>query len=257
MKKEELYDLIVKSPIEVISVKPLYIDSQPTMYGISTTGVIFNRRSGRCLHAAINNNGYLMTSLEHAGVNKPYAVHRLVALTFIPNPENKPVVNHIDGDKTNPYVTNLEWVTYKENTEHAIRTGLMNPWDPLTKARGVNSGKNIHPEERIHRVCKLLQDGLGPTEISRIITEIDIKSIDSIRRGNNWKHISCQYKIPPAKHKIPLQSEIKNKIVDLARDGMSSNDIMKTLSLGDYKTNPYVYEQIQWIRRKLKTDVLV
>lgn len=56
---------------------------------------------------------------------KRYRVHRLVALTFIENPDNKPIVNHIDGDKHNNDVTNLEWVTSSENTRHAKQTGLM------------------------------------------------------------------------------------------------------------------------------------
>jgi hypothetical protein len=65
-------------------------------------------------------NGYLKVSLN----KKVYALHRLVGYTFIPNPENKPVINHIDGNKLNNKLENLEWVTHKENAVHAHKTGL-------------------------------------------------------------------------------------------------------------------------------------
>lgn len=69
-------------------------------------------------------NGYLRVNLVTDGKDKRYYIHRLVATTFIPNPDNKPQVNHIDGDKTNNSVSNLEWVTISENHIHAFNTGL-------------------------------------------------------------------------------------------------------------------------------------
>lgn len=70
-------------------------------------------------------NGYLEVSLCLNAVTKSYLVHRLVAIHFIPNPYNKPDVNHKFGDKKSNNVSDLEWVTEKENTLHGVRTGLI------------------------------------------------------------------------------------------------------------------------------------
>jgi hypothetical protein len=70
--------------------------------------------------------GYLVVGLRSHGVQKTIKVHRIVAEAFIPKVDGKPQVNHIDGDKTNNSVENLEWCNYVENIQHAIKTGLRN-----------------------------------------------------------------------------------------------------------------------------------
>jgi len=69
-------------------------------------------------------SGYLTMILCKNGVKKRYTIHRIVALNFIPNPDNKRCVNHIDGKKDNNAVSNLEWCTHKENNSHAIENKL-------------------------------------------------------------------------------------------------------------------------------------
>ena len=71
-----------------------------------------------------DDKGYCHIALSKNDKTKPCKVHRLVAMTFIPNPENKYSVNHIDGDKENNHVSNLEWATRKEQYQHAKETGL-------------------------------------------------------------------------------------------------------------------------------------
>lgn len=72
----------------------------------------------------IGKNGYLYVNLFKGSKGKTKKIHRLVAETFIPNPDNLPQVNHIDGNKLNNSIDNLEWVTASENVKHALRIGL-------------------------------------------------------------------------------------------------------------------------------------
>lgn len=74
-------------------------------------------------HSVIIRNGYEVIDLYCGSVRRRFRVHRLVADAFIPNPYNKPEVNHIDGDKRNNRVNNLEWVTRQENIAHTVKCG--------------------------------------------------------------------------------------------------------------------------------------
>ena len=78
----------------------------------------------KILKPEIIKGGYLRVVLMKDSKYKHFSVHRIVAQLFIPNPENKPEVNHKDGNKQNNFVENLEWVTSKENIIHSYKTGL-------------------------------------------------------------------------------------------------------------------------------------
>jgi hypothetical protein len=95
------------------------------IYEVSNTGVVRNKRTKKEKKPNINEKGYEMVRVYvKTGVSYKRRVHRLVADAFIPNPEDKPQVNHIDGNKRNNEVSNLEWATNKENCIHAVETGL-------------------------------------------------------------------------------------------------------------------------------------
>lgn len=104
-------------------------------YTIDTNGNIYSKRKKKYLKQTINKYGYCKVKLQKDNYSKIYSVHRLVAEAFISNPENKSFVNHIDCNKQNNKVSNLEWVTAKENTQHAVKNGL---FDNMAK---INSEK--------------------------------------------------------------------------------------------------------------------
>jgi len=94
-------------------------------------------RFGRVVRQRHDGPGYARVELWQNGSGKKYLVHRLLAEAFIPNPEGKPQVNHIDGDKANNALENLEWVTQSENQLHAYRAGLQRGYRkpmPLSEA---------------------------------------------------------------------------------------------------------------------------
>ena len=93
------------------------------LYEVSENGEVRNVKTQKVLSPR-NSTSYSMLALFNNGKRKDLKVHRLVAKSFLPNPQNKPQVNHKDGNKLNNHFENLEWCTNSENQKHAYKTGL-------------------------------------------------------------------------------------------------------------------------------------
>lgn len=98
------------------------IDGFPEKIQVSNLGNV--RSNNKILSCEKHKTGYIRIHTSHKGDDYREFVHRLVAKDFLPNPENKPCVNHIDGNKQNNCVSNLEWCTYGENLKHAYKIKL-------------------------------------------------------------------------------------------------------------------------------------
>lgn len=156
-------------------------------YIVVDDGRVWNWNTKQWIVGSINNSGYVILALKDSrGVLRHFKMHRLVAMAFIPNPENKEQVNHIDGNKTNNHVSNLEWVSCYDNLAHARSYGLK---------------RAAMTEEQIHQVCKLLQEGKGVRETSKIVG-VSESAVGHIVNHGCHRHIAEQYGI---KYKKPVR----------------------------------------------------
>lgn len=122
-------------------------------------GTAIRNHSEAILTITYTNKGYCRHQLAKEGIVKIYSTHRLVAIHFIPNPNNLPEVNHIDTDKRNNQVDNLEWCTHSDNMQHAGITGRMK-----------GKPNELHPKvkltnQEVLEIRKLRNDGLSLKEI--------------------------------------------------------------------------------------------
>jgi len=126
------------------------ISGYEKIYQISNLGNVRNSKQ-KLLKVWSAPNKYNRITLEVKGLKKSFTIHRLVAIAFIDNPLQKKTVNHIDGNKNNPCVSNLEWATINENMKHAFDTGLL---DGVKILKGVKGG--LHPYSKLKDIDILM-----------------------------------------------------------------------------------------------------
>lgn len=156
-------------------------------YMVSNLGVIIGPR-GWPLKQRINKDGYAEVTLGCTERrNASVRVHRVVAELFVPNPENKPEVNHIDYNRANNASCNLEWVTHQENVRHSSDAGRYH--SPLRV--GAGNGRARLTEDKVMKIIALLKRGIPATRIAEMCG-VGESTIYNIKLGNTWTFISRQ-----------------------------------------------------------------
>ena len=146
-----------------------------TKYTVKYDGSVWSDyRGGRRLKAGLGGNGYLTVSY-HGTTTK--SVHVLVAEKYIPNPLGLPTVNHMDGDKTNNRVDNLEWASYAGNNKHAVDTGLRVNTSPNAKLDGPARHKARSLAGTVTQKDIAHELGVHPSTISNLLRGVHYGNI--------------------------------------------------------------------------------
>ena len=153
-------------------------------YQVSNYGRVKNNKTGKILKPYLT-RGYLRVSLYNESGRKCKLVHRLVAEAFLPNPDNKSDVNHINGCKTDANVCNLEWVSASENMFHAHSSGLR----PVLNTQGENNGFSKLTEAQVREIKKLLVQGNLTQKTISSQFNVSRESISSIKNGRRWQDV--------------------------------------------------------------------
>lgn len=212
-------------------------------YIVSNYGRVWDTFSNQFVPSRFNkpynpdgtNNGYLLIHLayyitaDQIGTKDVY-VHRTVLLSFnyIPGCEYLEV-NHKNGNKTINALYNLEWVTRKENIDHAINNGLV----PLGEDR-INSTLT---NEQVHYICKRLEAGVPMPDIAKE-TGVNYKLITDIKYGKIYKFISRNYTMPGSKIvNDKLDESVIHEICKRLEAGQMPTEISRALNVGRYIVN--------------------
>ena len=169
--------------------KWINLQNYEDFYEISNLGNIrrkegtFNRKI-KNLGLRKHSGGYLYFQITIKGKSKNLTYHRILAQHFISNPENKPFVNHKDGNKLNNTLGNLEWVTASENMRHAYNLGLE------VGRKGEKHHNSKYTEEDIKNIKLLFKNGISIKEISKLYPDIHINYLTLIKNNKRWNHIT-------------------------------------------------------------------
>lgn len=152
---------------------------------IRKDGIVYFKKN-RVLIPFKTNSGYLRVTLLFTDkVPKYHSIHRLVALTFIPNLENKKTVNHKNGIKTDNRLSNLEWNTHSENVLHSIKIGLAT----YNHQTGSNNRYAILTDEQVINIRNLSKQGLRQKDIRKIYNKVNQSTINRVVNYKTWsKH---------------------------------------------------------------------
>lgn len=178
----------VSKRIRVVGYKNFNLIPGFSKYGISRRGMVVNMETGKLIKPTKTEDDYYRVKLnDNNGIRRAMLIHRLVAMTYIPNPNNLPEVNHLNG-KEDSSAESLEWITREGNQQHAYDTGLKKGM------KGSTNPNASHSNEVVHEICKLLEMGYNNKDIiSRL--NISANVVSNIKTKRHWKHISSQYNI--------------------------------------------------------------
>jgi len=226
--------------------KPIMIDGKDSGYKISNIGTAVDSNNNELKYYQ-NSSGYLVIWIHIKGKrnNVPKSIHRLVAESFIPNPDNKSEVNHINCKQNMNWVGNLEWVTHEENIRYMINCG--------NQVIGMNHKNSKFTDEQIHLVCKMLENPNNDIKTISEKTKVSLRTIQNIRFYNGWNHISGLYNINRSKYvKGPKFSYVSKIISDMVNNGKTNSEIrnkLHELGLDLNITSKSISDRIYHIRK--------
>lgn len=152
-----------------------------TAYKITPSGLIYNSKSIE-RKSSIDKKGYHHITLSNNGKRTTYLVHRLIAEQYLPNPFNLPQVNHIDGNKSNNDVSNLEWVSGSTNILHSFSL-------KLSSYKGDKNGRAKLTEEDVIQIKQSLLQGAKNKDIANKFG-VSKSVVCDIKHKRKWSHIS-------------------------------------------------------------------